>query len=162
MFPSAASFLWYFDHNDDSKGYFLLRTDHHHVFSLTSSIATRVGLATFRMSVRLTRHQHVRWCEHLKITPMRHRPSKSKQKPTAVYEHISGTGHQGALDDFEIIGRESSRNDFFLRVKESLLIKKHKPKLNENEASTPLSLFWVMWCFGEGGVLWWFCYNFFL
>ena len=87
------------------------------------------------------RHQHVRWCEHLKITPMRHRPSKSKQKPTAVYEHISGTGHQGALDDFEVIGRESSRNDFFLRVKESLLIKKHKPKLNENEASTPLYLF---------------------
>ena len=72
---------------------------------------------------------------------MRHRPSKSKQKPTAVYEHISGTGHQGALDDFEIIGRESSRNDFLLRVKESLLIEKHNQKLNENEASTPLYLF---------------------
>ena len=72
---------------------------------------------------------------------MRRRPSKSKQEATAVYEHISGMGHEGNLDDFEIIGRESSRNDFFLRVKESLLIKKHKPKLNENEASTPLYLF---------------------
>ena len=90
------------------------------------------------------RHQHVRWCEHLKITPMRRRPSKSKQEATAVYEHIFGTGHEGSLDDFEIIGRESSRNDFLLRVKESLLIKKHKPNLNENEASTPLYLFWVM------------------
>ena len=87
------------------------------------------------------RHQHVRWCEHLKITPMRRRPSKSKQEATAVYEHIFGTGHEGSLDDFEIIGRESSRNDFLLRVKESLLIKRHKPNLNENEASTPLYLF---------------------
>ena len=72
---------------------------------------------------------------------MRRRPSKSKQEATAVYEHISGTGHEGNLDDFEIIGRESSRNDFFLRVKESLLIKRHKPSLNENVASTPLYLF---------------------
>ena len=72
---------------------------------------------------------------------MRRRPSKSKQEATAVYEHIFGTGHEGSLDDFEIIGRESSRNDFLLRVKESLLIKKHKPNLNENEASTPLYLF---------------------
>ena len=54
MFPSAANFMLYFDLNDVSKGYFLLRTDYHHVFSLTSSIATRVGLATVRISVRLT------------------------------------------------------------------------------------------------------------
>ena len=87
------------------------------------------------------RHQNVRWCEHLKITPMKRQPSKSKSKPTAVHEHITSTNHQGSLDDFEIMGRENSRNDFFLRVKESLLIKKHRPKLNENEASTPLFLF---------------------
>ena len=87
------------------------------------------------------RHQNVRWCEHLKITPITRQPSKSKTKPTAVHEHITFTNHQGSLDDFEIMGRENSRNDFFLRVKESLLIKRHKPKLNENEASTPLFLF---------------------
>ncbi len=86
------------------------------------------------------RHHHVRWCEHLKITPVKRAPSKSKAK-TAVHEHISATGHLGSLEDFEIIGRERSRNDFLLRVKESLLIKRHKPKLNENEASTPLLLF---------------------
>ena len=72
---------------------------------------------------------------------MTRQPSKSKTKPTAVYEHVTSTGHQGSLDDFEVMGRENSRKDFFLRVKESLLIKKHKSKLNENEASTPLFLF---------------------
>ena len=68
---------------------------------------------------------------------MKRRPSKSKTEATAVYEHISSTGHLGSIDDFEVIARESTRNDFFLRVKESLLIKKHKPIMNENEASTP-------------------------
>ena len=87
------------------------------------------------------RHQTVRWCEHLKLTPITRQQSKSKTKPTAIQEHITSTQHQGSLEDFEVIGRESSRNDFFLRVKESLLIKRHKPKLNENEASTPLCLF---------------------
>ena len=95
------------------------------------------------------RHQTVRWCEHLKLTPITRQQSKSKTKPTAIQEHITSTQHQGSLEDFEVIGRESSRNDFFLRVKESLLIKRHKPKLNENEASTPLCLFWKG--LGRGG-----------
>ena len=68
-------------------------------------------------------------------------PSKSKQKPTAVNEHLNLTSHFAEMEDFEIIGRERSRNDFRLRVKESILIKKHAPVLNENEASTPLYLF---------------------
>ena len=87
------------------------------------------------------RHRHIRWCEHLKIQPFRGGPSKSKQKPTAVHDHITGTGHVASLDDFEVIGRERSRNDFRLRLKESLLIKKHAATLNGNEASIPLSLF---------------------
>ena len=87
------------------------------------------------------RHRHIRWCEHLKIQPFRGGPSKSKQKPTAVHDHMTGTGHVASLDDFEVIGRERSRNDFRLRLKESLLIKKHAATLNGNEASIPLSLF---------------------
>ena len=54
---------------------------------------------------------------------------------------LTQTGHSATLEDFEIIGRERSRNDFRLRVKESILIKKHAPVLNENEASIPLMLF---------------------
>ena len=111
--------------------------------SLQSYIIYRYTCRTCNSSYigKTDRHQTVRWCEHLKITPMRRRPSKSKTEATAVYEHISSTDHHGSIDDFEVIGRESTRNDFFLRVKESLLIKKHKPILNENEASTPLLLF---------------------
>ena len=68
-------------------------------------------------------------------------PSKNKQKPTAVREHTVETKHAATMDDFEIIGHDRSRNDFHLRIKESLLIKKHKPKLNENVQSIPLELF---------------------
>ena len=66
---------------------------------------------------------------------MRRRPSKNKQEATAVYEHILSASHQGSLEDFEVIGRERTRNDFLLRVKESLLIKRHRPKLNEIEVN---------------------------
>ena len=87
------------------------------------------------------RHCHVRWCEHLRLTPLRGRVSKSKSQPTAVQEHITSDNHNGALTDFKIIGRDRNRNSYYLRIKESLLIKKLKPKLNENVQSTPLELF---------------------
>ena len=110
---------------------------------LSSYILYRYTCGTCNSSYigKTDRHCHIRWCEHLKITTMKRRPSKSKTEATAVYEHISSTGHLGSIDDFEVIARESTRNDFFLRVKESLLIKKHKPIMNENKASTPLLLF---------------------
>ena len=95
-------------------------------------------LATVPMT---DRHCHIRCCEHLKIQPFRGGPSKSKQKPTAVNDHLTQTGHLSKMEDFEIIGRERSRNDFRLKIKESILIKKYAPALNENEASTPLFLF---------------------
>ena len=78
---------------------------------------------------------------HLNLTPFTNQPSASKTKPTAVYEHMTHTNHQADLTDFEVIGRDSTRNDFLLKVKESLFIKRRKPKINENEASTPLFLF---------------------
>ena len=110
---------------------------------LSSYILYRYTCGTCNSSYigKTDRHCHIRWCEHLKIQPFRGRPSKSKQKPTAVHEHLTQTGHSATLEDFEIVGRERSRNDFRPRVKESILIKKHAPVLNENEASTPLMLF---------------------
>ena len=45
----------------------------------------------------------------------------------------------GKLDDFDIIGKAD--NDFFLRIKESLLIKKFKPTLNLKGKSIPSHLF---------------------
>ena len=87
------------------------------------------------------RHCHVRWCEHLRLTPLRGRVSNNKSQPTAVQEHILSTKHEGSLTDFKIIGRDISRNSYYLRIKESLLIKKNKPKLNDTVQSTPLVLF---------------------
>ena len=83
----------------------------------------------------------MRWCEHLKQTPITGRVSKNKAQPTAVQEHIISTNHIGSLTDFQIIGRDLHRNDYHLRIKESLLIRQLKPKLNENVQSTPLDLF---------------------
>ena len=67
--------------------------------------------------------------------------SKNKQKPTAVEQHTTETGHQSSYDNFEVIGREKSRNTFYLKIKESLLIKKLAPNLNDQDSSIPLSLF---------------------
>ena len=60
---------------------------------------------------------------------------------TTVLDHIhQSEGCNGSLDSFEIIG--SAKNDFFLRIKESLLIKTVKPTLlNRNGKSIPLHLF---------------------
>ena len=60
---------------------------------------------------------------------------------TAVLEHIHQSKQcKGSLDSFEIIG--GARNDFHLRIKESLLVKKVKPTLfNRAETSIPLKLF---------------------
>ena len=90
---------------------------------------------------KTARHCHVRWCEHLKTTPITRQPSKSSSESTAVHEHILSSNHHASLEDFEIIGHENSRNDFLLRIKESLVIKKSRPVLNENVQSIPLQLF---------------------
>ena len=87
------------------------------------------------------RHCHIRWCEHLKLQPFRGLPSVNKAKPTPVHDHLTLTTHNAMLDDFEIIGREKSRNQFKLLIKESLLIKKLAPSLNDNDSSIPLFLF---------------------
>ena len=68
-------------------------------------------------------------------------PTKNENEPTAVRQHTITTEHPASLDEFEIVGREPSRNGFKLKIKESLLIKKLRPKLNENVQSIPLLLF---------------------
>ena len=90
------------------------------------------------------RHFLVRAYEHLGLSyktgkKYRHNPQISNN--TTVLNQINQSDHCcGTLDSFDIIG--SARNDFFLRIKESLLIKKIKPTLlNPNSQSIPLKLF---------------------
>ena len=102
-------------------------------FSCSTCNSTYIG--------KTDRHCHVRWCEHLKLQPFRGGASKNKQKPTAVNSHYTTTEHPATHDDFEVIGRERSRNGYHLKIRESLLIKKLAPSLNEQDSSIPLMLF---------------------
>ena len=59
---------------------------------------------------------------------------------SAILDHLhQSDGCNGSLDHFEIIG--CADNDYFLRIKESLLINKFKPALNQSGKSIPLHLF---------------------
>ena len=58
---------------------------------------------------------------------------------TSIKTHWRNENHSIKIDDIEIIAREE--NSFHLRIKESLLIKRDKPVLNNNIYSTPLLLF---------------------
>ena len=59
---------------------------------------------------------------------------------TSVSQHSQSSHHIASWENFEILGYEHSRNDVFLKIKESFLIKLHKPTLT-NKASEPLKLF---------------------
>ena len=58
---------------------------------------------------------------------------------TAMKTHWRQNKHSINIKDIQIIAREE--NSFHLRLKESLLIKRDKPILNNNLYSTPLMLF---------------------
>ena len=84
------------------------------------------------------RHLSVRVGVHLGISPLTGKKSKSK-KSTAVKDHILFCDHIVSIDDFKIFA--TSDSDFHVQVKESLLISRDEPILNENETSLPLHLF---------------------
>ena len=56
-----------------------------------------------------------------------------------VNDHVKVCKTPIDLDNFEIAGREEI--NFKLRIKESLFVQYHGPKLNKNKYSTPLMLF---------------------
>ena len=86
----------------------------------------------------------VRAYEHLGISyktgkEFKYNPMCSNN--TAVLNHLHRKDScTGTLQSFDIIGM--AKNDFFLKIKETLLIKKIKPSLlNPNGQSVPLHLF---------------------
>ena len=90
------------------------------------------------------RHFAVRAQEYLGLslrTGKRYSFNPKSNNNSAVLEHInSNNSCNGDIDNFKLIG--SARNDFFLRIKESLLIRRFKPSLNYKEKlSIPLLLF---------------------
>ena len=86
------------------------------------------------------RHLQVRSYEHLGYSIATNKKLKwNKSKSTAVLEHCVECSHSNDISNFEIIGRADS--NFHCQLKESILIMRDKPVLNNNVTSTPLSLF---------------------
>ena len=90
------------------------------------------------------RHFLVRAFEHLGKSvktgkELTYNPSYTNN--TAVRTHLNQTdGCSATLDSFDIVG--GAKNDFFLKIKETLLIRKVRPTLlNPNGQSIPLLLF---------------------
>ena len=91
------------------------------------------------------RHFFVRASEHLGITPLTGKFVKTLKKP-AISNHMLLDGHKASFDNFSIFLKES--NPFKLQLKESSLISRDKPILNENINSFPLELFdWLWHCY---------------
>ena len=80
----------------------------------------------------------VRASEHLGKTPLTGKRVKNPKK-SAIFDHILLKGHDASFEDFAILLKEN--NKIKLQLKESLLIKRDKPKLNRNIYSYPLELF---------------------
>ena len=85
---------------------------------------------------KTTRNLVVRCREHLRINKA---GQKIKSSPSAVGGHISKSGHDASLENFEIISRTD--NSFDLLIHESLLILRDRPSLNSQLSSIPLALF---------------------
>ena len=88
------------------------------------------------------RHFKVRAFEHLGLslrTGKQYTFNPKNNNNTAVLNHLHKCNCDASLHDFRIIG--SARNDYHLRIKESLIIQRDKPTLNNSVQSIPLTLF---------------------
>jgi uncharacterized protein YcfL len=65
--------------------------------------------------------------------------TSSSPQLTSIFSHLSHSGHTASLDDFKILSSCSSPDE--LLVRESLLISKLKPTLNQQGSSIPLTSF---------------------
>ena len=74
-------------------------------------------------------HFKVRVGEHSSISPLTNKQPKSK-KSTAIKDHMLMGNQPVSFDNFEVLA--SSNSEFYLKIKESLLISRDEPILNKN------------------------------
>ena len=87
------------------------------------------------------RHYHTRISEHLGISALTGKPVCSPAQ-SAVFDHVlscSELDDRPSTDSFSVIA--SAAGDFQLKIKESLLIARDRPCLNDKISSLPLYLF---------------------
>ena len=90
------------------------------------------------------RHFGVRAYEHLGLSlrtdkQFTYNPTHNNNSGILIHINDQNNNCLGNTNNFKIIGK--AQNDFFLRIKESLLIRKLKPSLNTQDNSIPLQLF---------------------
>ena len=86
------------------------------------------------------RHFLVRAYEHLLLSYKTGKKYTFRENTAStVAKHLQHCNHTASIEDFQIISK--ARNDFLLRIKESLLILKENPGLNTSADSIPLYLF---------------------
>ena len=102
-------------------------------FKCSCCAATYVG--------RSYRHKQVRLCEHAGLSP--HTGKAYKQtlvNASSIKEHMITENHPvDPVNDFKILSRGGTRE--ILDIKESIMIGRLNPTLNEREKSAPLSLY---------------------
>ena len=75
---------------------------------------------------------------HSVVSTLTRKKSKAKLS-TVIKDHMLFCDHAVSLEDFKILA--SSKSEFHLKIKESLLILCDKTELNRNEKYLPLYLF---------------------
>ena len=90
---------------------------------------------------RCYRHKHVRFCEHSGISPKTGVPyTPTLENASSIKTHIITNNHPINIGrDFTILSRGGTRE--VLDIKESIMIRKLRPTLNDRAASTPLFLY---------------------
>ena len=75
------------------------------------------------------RHLKVRISEHLGISHLTGKKTKTSHHLTAIQEHLLFCNHSPSYENFTIL--TSEENDFKLTLMESILINRDKPLLNK-------------------------------
>ncbi len=128
VFKSSVRLSSYFSFKDLVP--FALRSGVVYTFQCGNCNVTYIG--------KTKRHLHTRVSEHLGISPLTGRKT-AQATPSAIFDHCIACKHTPLANEFSITTTDSK--DWFLLLKESLLIGLYKPELNAAVRSTPLSLF---------------------
>ena len=87
------------------------------------------------------RYFNLRVCEHSGTSPLTNKPAKSK-KLIAVKGHMLMCDQLVCFDDFKVLA--SSNFEFYLKIKESLLISRDQPILNKIWSIFPILFVWLV------------------
>ena len=110
-----------------------IMTDFIYFFKCSCCAATYVG--------RCYRHKEVRFCEHAGLSPLTGKAYKQTLvNASSIKEHMIKENHPiDHKKDFKILSRGGTRD--ILDIKESIMIGRLNPTLNERESSAPLFLY---------------------